>query len=116
MARATRRVLVGILIAIVLGGIVAYAFWPSSVLVETAKASRGPLQVAVNEEGQTRVHDRFVLSSPVAGRLMRVSLEDGDTVQRNELVARIEPVPLSQREREEVYAREIGRASCRERV
>lgn len=105
MARATRRVLVGILIAIVLGGIVAYAFWPSSVLVETAKASRGPLQVAVNEEGQTRVHDRFVLSSPVAGRLMRVSLEDGDTVQRNELVARIEPVPLSQREREEVYAR-----------
>src|SRR5690348_18446099 len=72
--------------------------------------------VAVNEEGQTRVHDRFVLSSPVAGRLMRVSLEDGDTVQRNELVARIEPVPLSQREREEVYAREIGRASCRERV
>ncbi len=98
-----------------LAGIVAYALWPSALLVEAARVSRGALAVTVNEEGQTRVHDRFVLSSPVAGRLMRVTFEDGDTVLRNEVVARIEPVPLSERERQEVYARvEAAAAALRQ--
>lgn len=82
-----------------------YALRPSAILVESAKVGRGLLEVTVNEEGRTRVRDRFVVSSPVAGRLARVNLEDGDTVRQNEVVARIESVPLSQRERQEVYAR-----------
>lgn len=115
MARKGRGVILGILIALVLAGIVAYALWPSALLVEAAKVSRGALAVTVNEEGQTRVHDRFVLSSPVAGRLMRVTFEDGDAVLRNEVVARIEPVPLSERERQEVYARvEAAAAALRQ--
>jgi HlyD family secretion protein len=85
--------------------LVAYALWPSPIVVETAKIARGALQVTVDQEGETRVHDRFVISAPVPGRLMRVDLEDGDSVRANQIVARIDPLPLNQREKEEVLAR-----------
>lgn len=42
------------------------------------------------------------MSAPVPGRLLRVELEDGDAVKRDEIVARIDPLPLSQRERQEI--------------
>jgi len=49
------------------------------------------------------------------GRLLRVELDDGDAVRLNEVVARIDPLPLSQRERDEVYARvEAARAALRQ--
>ena len=40
---------------------VAYGFRPSPVLVEAARVTRGPLQATVEEEGMTRVADRFVV-------------------------------------------------------
>ncbi|HJT71367.1 MAG TPA: HlyD family efflux transporter periplasmic adaptor subunit [Terriglobales bacterium] len=100
-----RRIVLTAIVVLVLAGAVVFFFRPAALLVETAQATRGPMEVTVNEQGETRVHDRFVVSSPVTGRLMRVDLQDGDAVQQNEVVARIEPVPLSRREREEVYAR-----------
>jgi HlyD family secretion protein len=45
------------------------------------------------------------MSAPVPGRLLRVELEDGDAVKRDEIVARIDPLPLSQRERQEILGR-----------
>jgi HlyD family secretion protein len=84
---------------------VVYAFLPSPVLVETGRAGRGALQVTIAEEGETRALDRFVLSAPVTGRLMRVTAKAGDPVKRGAVVARLEPLPLSQRERQEVLAR-----------
>jgi HlyD family secretion protein len=84
---------------------VVYAFLPSPVLVETGRAGRGALQVTIAEEGETRALDRFVLSAPVTGRLMRVTAKAGDLVKRGAVVARLEPLPLSQRERQEVLAR-----------
>lgn len=113
-AKLRRNLLVVLLLAVV-GGIIAYALWPSAILVETARVTRGPLQVTVDQEGETRVQDRFVISSPVPGHLMRVDLEDGDPVTLNEIVARIDPLPLNQREREEVRARvETAEANLRQ--
>lgn len=100
-----RRTVLTAVAVLAVAGAVLFFFRPAALLVETAQAARGPMEVTVNEQGETRVHDRFVISSPVAGRLMRVDLQDGDAVQQDEVVARIEPVPLNQREREEVYAR-----------
>ena len=77
----------------------------SPVSVETAKVARGPLRVTVDEDGETRAHDRFVVAAPVAGRLLRVELEEGDNVSENGVVARLEPTPLNQQQREEVLAR-----------
>lgn len=77
----------------------------SPMSVETAKASRGSLRVTVDEDGETRAHDRFVVAAPVAGRLLRVELEEGDSVSENAVVAKLQPLPLNQQQREEVLAR-----------
>jgi HlyD family secretion protein len=66
-----------------LAGIVAavgYGFLPKPVLVDTARVTRGSLAVTVSEDGKTRVRDRYVISSPLAGRLHRIKLRAGDSV------------------------------------
>lgn len=78
---------------------------PTPVLVEAGEATRGPMRVTVDEDGETRAHDRFIVAAPIPGRLLRVDLEDGDEVRENQLVAMIEPLPLNQQQREEVLAR-----------
>ena len=53
----------------------------------------GELVVTVNEEGETRVRDIFVLSAPVTGRMLRIEAEAGDEVIADEtVIAEIEPV------------------------
>ena len=71
---------------------ILWAFLPRPVPVETAKVSRGPLRVTVEEEGKTRLRDRFVVSAPVAGYVRRVDLDVGDPVKRGQAVAGIEPM------------------------
>ena len=70
-----------------------FAFRPQSVVVDALEVGRGPLLVTVNDEGQTRVHDVYVLSAPVAGHMRRVDLHPGDAVVALEtVVAEIEPI------------------------
>jgi HlyD family secretion protein len=83
-----RRVLFGVLVVLV---IIAAALWPQSIDVDVARATRGPLQVTVDEEGETRVRERFVISAPVGGRLERVELEPGDRVRDGQVIARLTP-------------------------
>jgi HlyD family secretion protein len=76
------------------GALVAAALWPEAVVVEVARAGRGPILVTIDEEGETRVRERFVVSAPVAGRLQRIELEPGDAVVRGRTVlARLRPAP-----------------------
>lgn len=84
----SRRVLA---VAVVVGGLLAVAVWPTAVPVELAVVSAGPLAVTVDEEGQTRIRRRFVVSAPVTGRVLRIELEPGDRVRRGEVVARVRP-------------------------
>ena len=76
---------------LVVGGLLAVALWPRTVPVETARIARGPLLVTVDEEGRTRVRDRFVVAAPVAGRVLRIELEPGDRVREGDVVARLKP-------------------------
>jgi HlyD family secretion protein len=70
-----------------------FAFRPQPVPVDFADVTRGRLTVTVDEEGETRVRDVFVLSAPVAGRVRRITIEVGDEVVAGEtVVAQIEPV------------------------
>jgi HlyD family secretion protein len=81
-------------VVLVVATILAVALWPESVEVDIARVARAPLQVTIDEEGETRVRDRFVVSAPVAGRLQRIDLEPGDPVQRGKtVVARLTPAP-----------------------
>jgi HlyD family secretion protein len=64
---------------------------PHPVPVETAVASRGTLIVTVDEDGRTRVKDRYVVSAPLAGSVVRIGLKPGDSVARGAIVARVVP-------------------------
>jgi len=111
------RVLAGTAFVVAL---LAVGLWPAAVPVDLAAVTRGPLQVTVDEEGETRVHDRFVVSAPVAGRVQRIELEPGDPVKRGStVVASVlpgDPVPLDARSRAEAEAAaaaarsDVGRA------
>jgi len=96
-----------LLSAIVIGSLTAVALWPSAVKVEVAAVSRGPLAVTIDEEGRTRVRDRFVVTAPVTGRVLRIELEPGDRVVRGDIVARVQPASpplLDARSRAEALA------------
>jgi HlyD family secretion protein len=83
------RLLAGIAVVAI---ILAVAMWPSAMDVDVALVSRGAMQVTIDEEGETRVRERFVVSSPVSGTVERIELEPGDPVVRGKtVVARIRP-------------------------
>lgn len=99
-----KRILIaaGALLAVAL---LVLVLWPAALAVDGAVVSTGAMQVTVDDQGETRSHDRFVLSAPVAGRLARIALHDGDAVSENQLLAQIAPLPLSRRELDEITAR-----------
>jgi HlyD family secretion protein len=82
------RVLV---IVVIVAAIAAAAFWPDAIAVDLVTVERRPMEVTIDEEGETRVRDRFVVSAPVAGRLRRIELEPGDTVVKGAVVAQLVP-------------------------
>ena len=85
--------------------LLALAFRPAALDVDIAAVQRGALQETLEQEGKTRMHDSFVLASPVAGRLKRIELHAGDPVKVGEIVATIDPVPLEPQQRAALEAR-----------
>ena len=86
MARKRSRSYFAITATVLVVAALAYAFWPRPTSVDMGEAKMGAMQLTVNEEGFTRVHDAYVVSSPVAGRLLRVEVEPGDPVVKGETV------------------------------
>ena len=83
-----RLIVITIMAAVILA--VAYGFMPRPVPVDVAKAVRGALRVTIEEEGKTRVKDRFIISSPVSGYMRRIELEVGDQVKKGQTVIVLE--------------------------
>ena len=105
--RLRRRLLIAVLLAVV-AVLVVLIVRPHPVAVDLGDVQRGPLVVTVDHEGISRVRDRFVVSAPVAGKVLRIELEPGDAViARNTVVASFEPaapVALDARSRAEAEA------------
>ena len=107
MARS-RLLRLGIGAAIVVA-IAVWAFRPQPVPADFAAVGRGALEVTVEDEGRTRVRDRFVVSAPLPGRMRRIELEAGDPVVAGQTVVAqfdaAEPALLDVRVRTELQAR-----------
>jgi HlyD family secretion protein len=98
------RVLAGVGFVLAL---LAVALWPESIAADVAVVEKGPMRVTIDEEGETRVRNRFVVSAPVAGRVLRIELEPGDHVERGAVLASFlpaDPLPLDSRARAEARA------------
>jgi HlyD family secretion protein len=80
-----------ILFAIALVGVLVMAFRPQPALVEVAEVTRGHFEQAIEDDGKTRVRERYVVSAPLAGKLQRITLKAGDTVTAGMVLAVIDP-------------------------
>lgn len=80
--------------ALALIGLIVAGMWPKPVIVETTRVTTGPLRVTVNEEGKTRIKQRYIAAAPVAGYLRRIAWKAGaEMVAGETLLAVIEPLP-----------------------
>jgi len=79
---------------------VAVSVWalrPQPISVEMAEVVRGRFEQTIDDDGRTRVRDRYTVSAPLAGRVLRIALRAGDAVKRDAVVAVILPsVPVLQ--------------------
>lgn len=86
---------------------IAWFLIPRPVPVETATVVKARFVASVDEDGKTRIRQRYVVAAPLAGRLTRVRLKAGDPVGSGDIVAVILPPPAplldprSRREAEE---------------
>lgn len=85
-----RRALWAILV-VVAGGALVWAFVPPQVEVEVASVTLGAFRKTIDEDGNTRVRERYVVSTPLAGRLLRVELKAGAPVEVGTLLASLVP-------------------------
>ena len=105
LALALALVLVLVLVLVLTVG---WAFAPRPVEVELAAVTLGPFETTLDEDGKTRLADRYVVSAPLAGRLARITLKEGDAVAVNAPLAvlyAVLPPMLDERTRRALQAR-----------
>lgn len=90
LQRRSRRVRIFWIVAAVLAVIaIAFSMLPDPIEVDVAQADRGDVRVEVVDEGRTRMHEVYIISAPVTGRVLRVTVEPGDQVGAGAVVARM---------------------------
>ena len=72
---------------------IAWSVLPQPIPVETAMVTKGRFVASVDEDGKTRIRERYVVVAPLAGRLARTRLKVGDQVGADDVVATIAPSP-----------------------
>ncbi|MBP6013430.1 MAG: HlyD family efflux transporter periplasmic adaptor subunit [Alphaproteobacteria bacterium] len=83
---AWQRLLWPAAIGIVLILALAYAYWPRPIPVDIVKVTKGEMLVAVEDDGVTRVKEAYVISAPIAGRVLRIETHVGDDIEAGKTV------------------------------
>lgn len=103
--------------AVIVAALVMVALRPTLVEVDAGDVTRGPMTITINEEAETRIRHKFVVSAPVTGRVERIDLEPGDPVVAGKTVVarvRAEAAPLlDTRSRAEAVAARSAAESSR---
>lgn len=93
MSKRKKILLIGL--ALLLGAALLLSFRAKPVPISVSTVARGALEVTVEQEGKTRVRDRFVVSAPVAGFAPRLDLDVGDPVEKDSSLLLLQPSPAS---------------------
>ncbi len=107
---SARRIKLLVIASLALGLLVflLLALRPQAVEVELIEIRRGPMQVMIEEDGQTRIREIYRLPAPVSGHLQRITAKVGDPVIAGQtLIAQLLPTSpglLDQRAREQAQA------------
>jgi HlyD family secretion protein len=88
--KRTRRVLlIWILVILVVLALLVWGLWPRPMEQDVVTVDSGNVSVELVDEGRTRMHDVYIVSAPVSGRVLRVEVEPGDQVARGAVIARM---------------------------
>src|SRR5690349_2754202 len=87
--RSNRVRLFWIAAAVVVAVVIVLSMLPDSIEADVARIDRGDVRVEVVDEGRTRMHDVYVVSAPITGRVLRVTVEPGDEVAAGAVLARM---------------------------
>lgn len=82
-----------VVLAGAIGGVVVWAYRPRPIGVEVGDVAQGLFVVAVEEDGRTRVRNRYVVSAPLAGQIKRPEVRAGDAVAAGSTLAALLPSP-----------------------
>jgi HlyD family secretion protein len=92
MDKRYSRIILWLIIVLALLLMIGYSFRPVTVLTDIEEVRKTDLRISITEEGKTRIHDTFILSAPVTGKVRRVEVEVGDAVAHSDtILAIIEP-------------------------
>lgn len=101
--------------AILLVALIVAGLWPKPTIVEVKSVAPGLLRATVNEEGKTRIRQRYTVSAPVSGQLRRIPYKAGEPIKAGEtILAVIDPVTptlLDERSRLQAQARRDSAAA-----
>lgn len=93
MAYSTRTIVLTGLGAALVAGLAFVSFREAPIPVDFAQATRGPLEITVNADGETQIRDLFEVASPITGTALRSPVDIGDPVEAGRtVVARVQPV------------------------
>jgi HlyD family secretion protein len=82
-----------IVLGVVLVAALAFALWPRAIAVDVTTVGEGPMAVTIEDDGITRVREVYILSAPIAGKMLRVESHAGDLIEAQKtIVATIEPL------------------------
>lgn len=94
---------IGIVVAAALA-LLVWALLPRATEVELGTVTQGRFERGVQEDGKTRLRERYVVSTPLTGRVARITLHQGDAVERDGVLATLWPAMpnlLDERARQE---------------
>jgi HlyD family secretion protein len=107
--RSLTRLAAGAASLLLVAILAVVALSPRPVAVDLGRVTRGGLRVTLDHEGKTRIRHRYLLSAPVSGRVMRIDLEPGASVEAGRTVVAVlrpvAPTLLDARTRAEARAR-----------
>jgi len=91
---------------------------PRPITVEVAQVTSGQFEQAIEEDGQLRLKNRYVITAPTLAQLQRPTLKVGDVVQAGDVVARLAPAApqLIDARTRSVLQQRVGSADAARRV
>ena len=72
--------------------VLVWALAPRAMEVDVATVTEAPFEQSIDEDGKTRLADRFMVSAPLAGRLSRITLREGDSVVAGAVLGSLSPL------------------------
>ena len=83
------------LVVLFSGVLIFFTLQTKSVMVDGAQAHYAPMKVTTEEEGKTRVLERFSITAPIDAFMKRIKLSEGDSVNIGQTLIVLEPLPSS---------------------